>query len=76
MKHQQDAERLMSVAELKFMTKYSEVRFHYYRQNVFNTFLKNYRDFKEIDSLYAKTEAERSKEKKVYVQTNRKPTFS
>lgn len=71
MKNQQEAEKLMSVPELKFMKKYAETRYHYFRHNVLNHFLRNYRDFKDVDNLFAKNEAERNKEKKVYVQTNR-----
>lgn len=44
----------MSVPELKFMKKYAELRYHYFRHNVFNHFLRNYRDFKDVDSLFAK----------------------
>lgn len=66
----------MSVPELKFLKKYAEMRYHYFRHNVLNHFLRNYRDFKDIDSLFAKTEAEKSKEKKVYVQTNRNPPLT
>lgn len=61
----------MSVAELTFLKKYSELRFNYYKQNVFNHLPRNYRDFQEIDILFAKKESEKNKEKKLLIETNR-----
>jgi hypothetical protein len=61
----------MSTAELNFTKKYAEMRFEYYQNQVFKHLVRNYRDFKDIEVLLAKKEGE-GKEKKVYVQTNRK----
>ena len=38
----------MSGPERKFMDKYVELRFKYYKDHVFKQFPKNYQDFKEI----------------------------
>ena len=48
----------MSAGEFNFLKKYAEMRFEYYRDNVFKHLLRNYRDFKEVEVLFAKNEAE------------------
>ena len=50
------------------------MRYLYFKDHVFKSFNRAYRDFKEIEVLFAKNENE-SREKKIYVQTNRKCVF-
>ena len=60
----------MSEAEMKFLNKYAELRFKYYKDQVFKNLYKNYSDFKEIEVMFSKNPNE-TREKKVLVQTNR-----
>lgn len=54
MKNQHIAEKCLSFAELKFLKKYAEMRYQYYKDNIFKNFLKNYKDFKGIENVFAK----------------------
>lgn len=57
MKNLPQAERLMSLPEIKFLKKYAEMRFDYYKDHVFKNFVRNYRDFKGVEAIFGKTEA-------------------
>jgi len=39
---------MLSAAEFKFLRKYADMRYQYYKDNVFKYLVKNYRDFKGI----------------------------
>ena len=64
----------MNHGEIQFLKKYSENRFEYYRDNVFKMLRPQFRDFKDIEMIYAKNEADQ-KEKKLLIQTNRITCF-
>jgi hypothetical protein len=53
-KNQHEAEKCLSSGEFKFLKKYAEVRYQYYRDNIFKNFVKNYRDFKGMETIFAK----------------------
>ena len=47
------------------------MRYDFYRDNVFRSLVRNYRDFKGIEVTFGKQENE-TREKKIYVETKRK----
>jgi hypothetical protein len=55
---------------MRFLRKYSELRYQYYKDNVFKLLVKNYRDFKGIEIIFAKSEEEQ-RERKVFIDSKR-----
>lgn len=55
---------------MRFLRKYSEMRYQYYKDNVFKLFVKNYRDFKGIEIVFAKSEEEQ-RERKTFIDSKR-----
>lgn len=55
---------------MRFLRKYSEMRYQYYKDNVFRLFMKNYRDFKGIEIVFAKSEEEQ-RERKTFIDSKR-----
>lgn len=55
---------------MRFLRKYSEMRYQYYKDNVFKLFVKNYRDFKGIEIVFAKSEEEQ-RERKTLIDSKR-----
>jgi len=47
------------------------MRYQYYKDNIFKNFVKNYKDFKGIETIFSKNE-EISRERKLFVDTKRK----
>jgi hypothetical protein len=41
---------------MTFLKKYAELRYQYYKDVVFKYLIKNYRDFKGIEIIFAKSE--------------------
>lgn len=62
---------MLSTAEMKFLKKYADMRYQYYKDNVFKHLVKNYRDFKGIEIVFAKNEDEQ-RERKAFIDTKRK----
>lgn len=56
---------------MKFLKKYADMRYQYYKDNVFKHLVKNYRDFKGIEIVFAKNEDEQ-RERKAFIDTKRK----
>jgi len=53
-KSEPEFEKLASPAENKFLKKYAEMRYDYYKDNVFKHLVRNYRDFKGIEVTFGK----------------------
>jgi len=49
-----------------FLKKYAELRFQYYKDNVLKHLVKNYRDFKGVENIFAKSEEEQ-RERKIFI---------
>jgi thermostable 8-oxoguanine DNA glycosylase len=70
MKNEHEAEKLLSSSEYKFLRKYAELRYQYFKDNALKYLVKNYRDFKGVEIIFAKSEEEQ-RERKIMVETRR-----
>lgn len=69
-KNESEADQLLSDQEKKFLNNYARLRYQYYKDNVFKLLVKNYRDFRGVEIIFAKSEEEQ-RERRAFVDTKR-----
>ena len=74
MKNELETNKVLSEKEMIFLKKYAEMRYQYYKDVVFKYLLKNYRDFKGIEIIFAKSEDEQ-RERKIFIESKRKSCY-
>ena len=74
MKNELETNKVLSEKEMIFLKKYAEMRYQYYKYVVFKYLLKNYRDFKGIEIIFAKSEDEQ-RERKIFIESKRKSCY-